>query len=333
MDSRGLGFLAAVGIGSSEEMVQPSPNIEFPRRGISQRLPSNLYVAAGGCTEREIPPRVIGFQTVVAGVPRTSGVLINLLDFDVDPPIVKGGMHLLGLALPDLQLAHTAAYGKLAVLTKRYIAVFQEATGEAPVPVWCGNATAAGLLTKYRQDGHKRTVCMQVHGRSATLRVKGRVEDDQVEQDWLVQTPVVSEFNWRGKRGARIDALNPYAFIEGPLPPQLTGEQARRELVGDGLDAKLAIINPVTTVPAVTFFNSNGQHGAAPQTGLASMAITALYVEWFARLIESGIEFQTRVGPRIERLPKVRLEGKGSVSVQMPATRVVMHPYFPGSRA
>lgn len=209
------------------------------------------------------------FTTYIGERPHTCGVVVDRRQ-DARELSFSDVAKLAGVAhRPD-----AIAFGKIALVHRDSIAVTQTNLAGATAPVFCGNATAAAL-SLLREDGTCRST---VSANGNRYEVRARIAARRVTQSWLVPQPRVVERSWRERRVLLVDTLNPYALIIGTLPEGVDPEAARHELLGDGLAAKLAVISRHT----IAFYNTNGRHGAAPQTGIASMALAARAVPWFA---------------------------------------------------
>jgi len=124
-----------------------------------------------------------------------------------------------------------------------------------------------------------------------------------VAQTWTMAPPTCSEDIWLGRRVLRLDVLNPYAILEGPLPAEATPEEARRALVGKNLSAKLAVVQPSPAGAFVSFDNASGAHGAAPMTGLVTLAFAIRLSPWAADVFVDGkISYRTKAGLVTESL-------------------------------
>ena len=107
--------------------------------------------------------------------------------------------------------------------------------------------------------------------------------------------------------------------MEGPLPAGVTPEQARQALVGETLSAKLAVVQRSPTGAFVSFFNAGGAHGAAPLTGLVTLAIATRRSPWAADVFAEGkLSYRTKAGVVSEQLLAVVGHADGAISVAMP---------------
>ncbi len=258
----------------------------------------------------------MAFQTLVDGRPRTCGVIVDLREDDRAINFNK----LQSLATVAMHNQLASAGGKVAVIRSESISVMQTSVSEKVTPVWCGNATAAAAF--YTGNlGESRFV---VHGPSRKCyHADIRIKENKVEQNWVVTLDKVVECIWRDRRVVFASFLNEYAIVEGPLPNDITPEDARCELVGNCLHAKLAVVSLVGGYPIVEFFNSNGKHGAAPQTGLATIAVAMRSTRWLKSLFRDHlVSYRTTSGIYIENIPVTSAVTNRSICVKMPAVTV-----------
>lgn len=238
------------------------------------------------------------FTTYVGERPHTRGVVIDRRSGAYDLSTSELTSFAGAAHRPD-----AIAFGKIAIVGKDGIAVTQTNIAGASAPVFCGNATAAALSFLCK-DG----VCNStVSAGDKSYEVRGRVKAGSVSQTWLLPRTRVVERWWRERRVLLVDVLNPYALINGTLPDGVDPETARRELLGETLAAKLVVITEHT----IEFYNTNGRHGAAPQTGIASMAIATRLVPWFA---------EQMLG--MPSLPTITEVEDGRLAIAMPSVTV-----------
>lgn len=265
----------------------------------------------------EIQLQTIGplllFQTSIAGNPRTCGVLTWGLD-----PNACNARAIVPFAHHNM---NATARGKWANIREGRGDVFQLGLDGAIARAACGHATAALAIAlgqaSFRVEGPAGRV----------IDVAARVTGSCVSQTWLLNKADIAQVTWRGRPVVRIDALNSYAIVGGDLPPGMSPEQARQELVGDALATKLVLISGSTEGAFAQFFNSNGAHGAAPMTGLASLAIARSRIPWLADLLVDG-RIRYRAGDRIltDFLPLAEEVAGGRVRITLPSTEVTFRP-------
>lgn len=260
------------------------------------------------------------FLTFENGSPRTSGHVVDrrgkgrrLTDQDLQ------GMR----AAADLRHG-VCAFGKVALLTDDAIETFQVTPQGALAPSFCGNSTAAAVA--HVGSGQPRAFSVRGAAPDPCV-VTARIVDGSVHQTWIVPDSHHTELLWNGRRAVLLHWLNNYAIIEGDLPAGITPEQARMELLGAGAGDKLAIVHGARGNTEVTFHNSNGRHGAAPQTGLASIALAARRCDWLADRFGAGIiSYQANGEGQRAALPEIIAQPSGRLQFDMSAIRVECTP-------
>ena len=254
------------------------------------------------------------FQTYMGGTPRTCGVILkaNKTNFSI-----HGDLHW------AKRWAHhnnrAAASGKIVLHgLNNHLRVFQSHHRGPVKPVWCGNATAAAAL--YSGASH-----FTVHGpNEKSYEIEAGTSGLTVAQYWIVDETDTKSIRWREMRVGLVDTLNKYAIIEGPLG-DIEPEEARRELVGEDPDAKLAVVSPGSDGVEVSFYNAGGLHGAAPQTGLASLTIAAAR-SWLGELIpDLRVVYYTQNKRICEKLPSIDSAGHKLLRIGMPAVQVELN--------
>lgn len=219
-----------------------------------------------------------------------------------------------------------SAHGKVFLLqdprehAQPDFACFQT-TPAAAGRVYCGNSIAAAgafcpSLLDRSQDLSLNVIADGPAFRADTHAVPVG-EDWQVEQSWTLSgRPTLQEIGWRGGKAVRCTGINEYLVIphHGLNPGDIDGWVSSA-----GPADRLAVIDPSSDPPRVTFYNPNGRHGAAPQTGLVALALAAQEVPW----VGQALVLQIVVTPRgEERLPGIRIGDEGGVVVIPPPTVV-----------
>jgi hypothetical protein len=274
-----------------------------------------------------IPAQSCTFQTDVGGDLRTCGVVIGRPG---NSALNLNGLDLDLLAVAAAGVPEAAARGKLVVLGEDGVAVFQTKPNVEPELAWCGNGTASVPLFL----GCPRAAFHLSGPGGKGVRVVQTLIGGSVKQVWTLRAFGIVEADWLDCLVARCDGLNPYAVVRGPLPDGVAPEEARRALVGTGLNTKLVVVSPSATgAPHVAFHNAHGLHGAAPTTGVATLAILGRLSARFGALLAGGsVKYDTKVG-RIEvPLPDIQIENAGAISVMMPAVEIRLLPFSEGGR-
>lgn len=256
----------------------------------------------------------LAFQTFFEGQPRTRGVLLFA-------PSLEGALRtdeVRWLNATTQQDTVATARGKVVVVTRRGVQVFQTDAAGRIAPAWCGNATAAAIFAL----GQARQTFV-LHGPDGRrCMVKAAVEGGAVRQVWGVGAPVFETRTWRGRPLLLTDVFNRYAVIGGPLPARSKPERVRRALCGGGLTGKLAVLDG----EAVEFHVAGGRHGAAPLTGLATLALAARSVGWIRDALAAGlVRYHAPEGERSTPLPPV-VAGRSQLWITMPELSVRTAP-------
>jgi hypothetical protein len=259
------------------------------------------------------------FETRVGGDLRTCGIAVAQVDRLATD---FGGLDLEKLGRAAIGRDGASACGKIVIVGRDGALVLQARPAAVPELVWCGNAAAPiGVLPT---SNGRDVKLLGPAGQSAVCSFS--TAGGEVHQFWTIASPTVSEDQWRGRTVLRCRALNDYAVVLDSLPPDVTPEEARRALVGTAAGAKLAVIaRQCDGPPSVAFYNACGPHGAAPMTGLATLAIMA-HSSSLASLVIDRVSFVTKSGTVVVPLPAVDINPGGSVTVSMPAVDVVLSP-------
>ncbi len=289
----------------------------FVQRGAKRGAEPSKNVRADEFTASR---QVYLFETRKNGLLRTAGVvLLQGVGFGWDlPREVADACVKMALARTD-----AAARGKVAVLGDRELRVLQ-ADGDGQLQLaLCGNATAAAILVSNKSDGE-----LEVEGPGGS-RITSAFHraGNTISQSWLLPSMQVSDFTWRGRRCARVSGLNSYFVICGGLPVGMAAETCRLQLAEGQLNAKLAVFGHGAAQNHVVFFNASGQHGAAPMTGLASIAVAAHALPHFATRISAPIiTYQTVLGSVTYALPPVGRAEDGRLLIALPDVEAYVSP-------
>ncbi len=264
--------------------------------------------------------RVYRFLTHEGGQPLTFGLIV---DRRADSSAIAAQ----GLGeLADSANRHpdACAFGKIAVLTREGIFTFQALSEGETVPVFCGNSTAAAI--KCLSDSSE--IHAALHGMAGiSYRARARIEGNTVTQTWTLPREAAEKLEWRGCRVLRLRTLNDYAIVLGRLPEGVDPNAARIELLGPCAAGKLAIVDLSVDGPIVEFHNSNGMHGAVPQTGLATIALAARSTGWLRDIFSNGrIRYRTRTGPRQMSMPGIAQDASGGLALSMRGIAVSLTP-------
>lgn len=260
------------------------------------------------------------FVTLKDGKPRTTGLAVScpLTSFLTLPTHQQAVYAQLALSRSD-----AAARGKLAFYDACELSVLQVSPHGDLTPAFCGNAAAAVVLAQGRPTGRMR---LATPG-SGQVSVDYHRDGNSVTQDWLIPSMSVEDFTWRGRRVFRVKGMNVYNIVVGGLPVGVSAETCRVQLAAGHPNAKLAVLGDGPECCHVAFYNASGRHGAAPMTGLASLAVVASASPAFAaHLGELTVTYQTAAGEETFKLPEIGTAEDGRLRVAMPHVDAFLSP-------
>ncbi|MBP2560089.1 hypothetical protein J2857_002858 [Neorhizobium galegae] len=261
------------------------------------------------------------FETRVNGLLRTTGLLLIHRSVRASDEIPTGQAKLLGRMAQ--QRPDATAHGKVAILRGRRLSVYQAGPDGGLVRALCGNATAAAIHAHGSASGQLELVGPENVGITAEFHRSG----DSVSQVWRIPDIIVTEFEWNRRRCAHMSGLNRYVLVFDGLPDGIDAETCRRQLSAGHANTKLAVFGDDAAPNHVSFFNATGRHGAAPMTGLASLAVAAEALPHLAACIDGrGITYQTASGREICRLPDVSRGKDGRLRIGMPDVDAFVAP-------
>ena len=187
---------------------------------------------------------------------------------------------------------------------------------------FCGNASAAVGAVLGNLLG-SRTVVAHVQNGAVTHEINfelhPRREGNDVAQTWKVtgvRGVLHESFDERGSVSIGVNFLNEYQIKLLTKPQQHDGDSVKITQTA----GKAAVVDPFTTPPTVRFYNCNGRHGSAPQTGLVTLAIARMmWPRLKAALLGCAIECPNGW----EVLPEVSLDTDVAL-FQLPLTTVLL---------
>lgn len=263
------------------------------------------------------------FETRRGGRLRTFGVLVYQLMRRADEISATEASAFANVALARPE---AAARGKIAVLGADGLLVLQADAKGGLNPALCGNATAAAILALRQTSGQIKLAAAGANRVDVEFECSG----SKVRQGWLVPAMTATEFTWRGHYCVRVRGLNDYTIVTGGLPVGLTHQTCRLHLATGNPNAKFAVLGSGDDQDYVEFYNSSGRHGAAPMTGLASLAVAAHALPRFAaRLGGSQVSYMTMGGLEICTLPSIGVAGDGRLRIALPEVDVSLTPMLP----
>jgi len=195
--------------------------------------------------------------------------------------------------------------------------------------VFCGNSTAAASAVICRFLHKNSNIKFKYHCEGACVDIMANVilKDSlvNVSQVWRanMNRAVLKHIKIENCPAVKFNLFNDYVFLKGPIENL---EKVIKEGVLSGrIDKKIAIIYPGETLPQVQFYNCNGLHGAAPQTGLASLAILVSKVDWIKNIFP---ERKLSTPSSIEFLPEIISQEDNNISFIMPDVDVRLSKIF-----
>ena len=280
----------------------------------------NRAFSSGPPREPEADRFPLLFETRKDGDVRTTGVVVSCPAISSLDWMAQNHAEFARLAIsrPD-----AAARGKLALYGDDELCVLQVGPRGELTPAFCGNATAAVALAHGRPNGRLRLVAPG----GGQVSVDYRCNGNTIMQDWLIPGMTVDDFVWRSRRCFRVLGLNAYTIITGGLPIGMTADTCRTQLAAGHPNAKLAVLGEGPMPNSVAFFNASGRHGAAPMTGLASLAVVASAKPAFAaQLGERSVTYQTAAGEETYVLPDIGTAEDGRLRISMPIVDAFLSP-------
>jgi len=264
--------------------------------------------------------RICTFLTHERGDPLTFGLIADRREADPDS---RDAM-LRDMAVGAAQNPGACAYGKIVLIEPQGICTFQATTGGDVVPAFCGNSTAAAL--SLLGDGCEKSA--RVYGTAPMpYDITASVTGEEVMQCWTVPPTSTEERVWRGLPVLLTSILNDYAIVIGRLPLDVSAGMAREELLGAGTAGKLAVVRESESGTIVEFYNTNGRHGAVPQTGAATISLAIRSKPWLGDHFSNGrVTYLTANGRRTTDLPVVSETRCGRLAIALPTISVRLDP-------
>ena len=190
--------------------------------------------------------------------------------------------------------------------------------------VFCGNSTAAASTVWAVVSGKDSfSFSFKCLDRELTITAEVKSNDRLFEtaQIWQFgENPKVTETTVAGQRAVRCSFLNNYLIIEGPLTMGVD-ELYNSNQFEIGLQDKIAVVDGSLMPPHINFYNCNGLHGAAPQTGMATISLISRQVDWLSRYVAAG-SMATPSG--VEALPMVISDVSNRPAISIPKTQVLI---------
>jgi|GEM_PF-5387458 len=264
--------------------------------------------------------RFYSFETSKRGAVRTAGVIVRR---SPNAPLALRPREAETCARLALARTDAAARGKVALLGSAEVCVLQAGLRGALRPALCGNAVAASALALDVPEGRLRITSNDARD----LTVEFHRVSNSINQSWLVPGMSVEEFTWRGRLCFRVSGLNSYTLMTGGLPVGITAETCWTQTAMGQPNAKFAVFGQDAGQNHVAFYNASGRHGAAPMTGLASVAIAARASHRFAAIL-GGQEVTYQAAGAIEtvELPEIGHSKDGRLRIDLPRVDASVTP-------
>lgn len=264
--------------------------------------------------------RLYSFETRRHGAVRTFGVILRRLP---NAPLALRPREADTCARLALARTDAAARGKVALLGRAEVCVLQAGLRGALRPALCGNAVAASALALDVPEGRLRITTNDARD----LAVEFHRASNTINQSWLVPGMSVEEFTWRGRLCFRVSGLNSYTLMTGGLPVGITAETCWMQTAMGQPNAKFAVFGQDAGQNHVAFYNVSGRHGAAPMTGLASVAIAARASRRFAAILGGQeVTYQAAGGIETVALPEIGHAMDGRLRIDLPRVDAFVTP-------
>lgn len=264
--------------------------------------------------------RFYTFETKKRGALRTAGVIVRRSQ---NAALTLRPGEAEACARVALARKDAAARGKVALLGATEVCVLQAGQRGALRTALCGNAVAAAALVLNVPEGRLRLNTTDARD----LTVEFHRSSSSIDQSWLVPGMTVAEFTWRNRRCFRVAGLNSYTLMTGGLPVGMTAETCWKQTANGQPNAKLAVFGQEAGQNHVVFYNASGRHGAAPMTGLASVAVAAHASRRFAAILGGqDITYQTAGDLETVNLPEIGYAKDGRLRIDMPRIDAFVTP-------
>jgi hypothetical protein len=261
------------------------------------------------------------------GRDRTSG----LISYAGWPSSLTGHAGALGRLLAPFPGRTPAARGKVVLIgpgprsSDAIVAhVYQTGARGAAQLVACGNAVCATAAILFECGIPRPTFMVPLPGSTsrACADVRTCTSGWRVDLTWHLRPPAFIKAEFEGRDVLLASGLNNYRIVVARGDSECTVTRLTLLVRREGSRSKAVVIAPGDGLPGATFINSNGQHGAAPLSGLIVLAQAAA-VDDGVRAALMGCTRVRTAGGTIEELPAVAVVTPGrSISVRLPSLMV-----------
>jgi hypothetical protein len=255
------------------------------------------------------------FRTGTVAAPKTVGVIFDLTDTDytgLSKWQWSDALTVFKITKKAVEDVHAAAKGKVIFIDRTPEipeAICFQANGKSAEPAWCGNSYAAVAAYLHRAGCNTKFNVLNASLLSVGANVTIYDEDDfSVTQQWEIEKRFVFNDTLRlfRHRAIFLRFLNDYRVIVSRTIEDfdLCFNRVAKQLSTLRLTDKICLLHPQSG--KVIFLTASYIHGAAPVTGLCSLAFLKLKVGWLAERMVSN----TVITPRgEEQLPELNIIG------------------------
>lgn len=258
---------------------------------------------------------VIKFRTGNEPTPKTVGIIVDLHDTEFSSLTEWSASEISGiykLYKDRNEELNAAAKGKVILIDrteKLPKAICYQANGKIAEPAWCGNsyAAASAYLNRVGCDTQFTVLNKSVLSvnADAALLADGNYS---VSQAWEIEKRFVLNDTLRlfRHRAIFLRFLNDYRVIISNTADsfQKCFDRVAKQLSTLRLTDKICLLHPQSG--RVAFLTASYIHGAAPVTGLCSLAFLKQRVGWLGERMSSN----TVITPRgEEQLPELKITG------------------------
>lgn len=258
---------------------------------------------------------VIKFRTGNEPTPKTVGIIVDLNDTEFNslaewtPSEISG---IYKLHKDRNEELNAAAKGKVILIDrteKLPKAICYQANGKIAEPAWCGNSYAAASAYLHREGCITQFIVINQSVLSVNANVALLTDGNYtVSQAWEIERQFVLNDTQRlfRHRAIFLRFLNDYRVIVSRTfnDFEKCADRISKQLSTLRINEKICLLHPQSG--HVRFFTSYYPHGAAPVTGLCSIALLKQKVGWLGERMSSN----TIITPRgEEELPELKITG------------------------
>ena len=255
------------------------------------------------------------FRTGTAEVPKTVGVIFDLTDTDfrsLENWSWIDALTVFKITKKVVEDVRATAKGKVIFInraTETPQAICFQANGKSAEPAWCGNSYAA--VAAYLQHTGCKTQFNVLNDSllsiAANVTVNGE-NDFSVSQQWEIEKRFLFNDTLRlfRHRAIFLRFLNDYRIIVSRKIEdfEICLNKLAKQISSLRLTDKICLLHPQSG--KVVFLTASYIHGAAPVTGLCSLALLKLKVGWLSeRMVSNTVT--TPLGE--EQLPELKING------------------------